>query len=370
MEPKLFTPGPLTTSRSVKEAMLVDLGSREPEFTDVVAVVRDELLALAGSSTRDGHEAVIVQGSGTFAIEALLSSAIPSSGRLLVIENGVYGARMLRIAEIHGIPTASLRCPSTRTPDLAALERLLAEADSITHVAVVHCETTSGILNPVDEIGEIVAAAGRRYLIDAMSSFGAVPLTFPSSGAAAIVSSSNKCIQGVPGFAFVLLTRELLDECEGRARTLTLDLHAQWKGLAANGQFRFTPPTHVLLAFARALEELAAEGGVSARNARYSALQARIATGMKELGFEAIVPTEHQSPILTTFREPESERYSFELFHAALKTRGCAIYPGKLEDTRAFRIGSVGDLTQEDAETLLRAVAQVCAELGIDRPQR
>ena len=365
-EPRLFTPGPLTTSRTVKEAMLVDLGSRATEFTDVIAKFRRQLLALAGVTKEAGFEAIPVQGSGTFGIEAMISSAIPSDGKLLVLANGVYGDRIDAIAKIHSIATSVLKTSDRVAPTPEEVASALAADPAITHVAAVHCETTTGILNPVEAIGKVVKDAGKEYLIDAMSSFGGIPLTFESSSADFIVSSSNKCIEGVPGFAFVLARRACLDECAGRARTMTLDLHAQWAALEKSGQFRFTPPTHVMLAFSRALDELEAEGGVAARTKRYSTNQQRLTEGMRALGFETVIPEEWQSPIITTFLDPTHPNYDFDALHGALKKRGCAIYPGKLSGGDAFRVGSVGQLFIEDIEHMLAAMEESLAELGIE----
>ncbi len=366
MDPKLFTPGPLTTSRTVKEAMLRDLGSRESEFIEIVAEVRSELLKLAGANpAAETHDCVIIQGSGTFGIESLISSAVPADGHILVLNNGVYGTRIETIAKIYGIPVTPLRTALDIPPTAEAVSQVLSADRSITHVAAVHCETTSGILNPVEEIGAAVRAAGRTYLIDAMSSFGGIPLTFEGSDADAIVSSSNKCIEGVPGFSFVLAKHDFLLDCAGSARTLSLDLHAQWAGLEKNGQFRFTPPTHVILAFAQALRELSAEGGVASRTKRYAENQRRIVEGMRALRFRTVLDREVQSPIITSFHQPNDPNYDFETFHDALARRGSAIYPGKLADIDAFRIGSVGQIHSADVDALLSAVAEAIEELGI-----
>src|SRR5215472_5097928 len=282
----LFTPGPLTTSAGVKGAMLRDAGSRDREFLQTVREIRDRLLRIGGAASPD-YECVLMQGSGTFAIESVISSAIPRDGRLLALVNGAYGRRIAQIARVHGIETLTLDIAENRriTPDAVA-ERLAA-LNGVTHVAVIHCETTTGILNPVEEIGAVVERAGAAYIVDAMSSFGAIPVDFAAARIDFLISSANKCIEGVPGFGFVLARRERILEAKGRARTLSLDLHAQRAGFEADGQFRFTPPTHALLAFYQALIELEAEGGVAGRAARYGANHATLMRGMAELGFAA-----------------------------------------------------------------------------------
>lgn len=361
----LFTPGPLTTSRTVKAAQLVDLGSRDRAFLDVVADVRVRLLALAGASQAAGYEAIPVQGSGTFALEAVVSSVVPPAARLLVATNGAYGRRLAAIASRHGIETHTTETPENEPLDPDAVARALASTGA-DHLAAVHCETTSGVMNPVVELGRVAAAAGATYLVDSMSAFGAVPVDLAELGADYLVSSANKAIEGVPGFAFVLARREALLASEGHARTVSLDLHAQWRGLEKDGQFRFTPPTHALLAFHRALLELEAEGGVAARGARYADLQRRLREGMAALGFREYVAREHQGPVITTFLELAHPAFSFEEFYARLHARDFVIYPGKVTDARAFRIGSIGRLFPADVTNLLAAIRDVLAEMGVE----
>ncbi len=359
----LFTPGPLTTSRTVKEAMLRDLGSRDQEFLGAVAEVRRRLLEVGGVAGR-GWEAVLVQGSGTYGLEAVLGSALPEEGKLLVLVNGAYGRRLVEMARRLRIPAVALEGPEDEQPDLAALDRALRADPLVSHVALVHCETSSGLVNPAEAVGEVVARHRRAFLLDAMSSFGAIPLDLPAAGVDFLVSSANKCIEGVPGFALVLARRERLLECDGRARSLSLDLHAQWKGLEADGQFRFTPPTHAVLAFLQALRELEAEGGVGARGARYRENQQLLVAGMERLGFLPFLPSPLQGPIITSFRTP-GPPFAFAAFAARLAERGFVIYPGKLTRADCFRIGSIGRLGPAEVRALLGAVAAVLQELGI-----
>jgi len=360
----LFTPGPLTTSRTVRQAMLRDLGSRDGEFIAVVREVRRALLAIGGAT--DAYEAVLVQGSGTFGIESVVSSAIPRGGKLLVIVNGAYGTRIARMAEVHGIERVVLTYPENALPDVAAVARALESDPRITHVAMVHSETTTGLVNPLEEVGRVIKKAKRVFIVDAMSSFGAIPIDLERASIDYVVSSANKCIEGVPGFSFVIARREPLLASEGSARSLSLDLHAQWRGLEKDGQFRFTPPTHAILAFHQALGELADEGGVAARGARYRACQQKLATGMQALGFAAYLPSEMQGPIITTFRHPAHPRFAFEAFYEGLSDRGFAIYPGKLTHAECFRIGSIGRIFESDVVNLLAAVRDVLAEMGVD----
>jgi len=302
---------------------------------------------------------VLMQGSGTFGLESVISSVIPREGRFLVLVNGAYGQRMAMIAERLGISTRLARWPENESPQPAAVQRLIEEEPSATHVAMVHCETTTGILNRVEEIARIVKATRREFIVDAMSSFGGVPLDLSKLQIDYLISSPNKCLEGVPGFCFVLARREPLEATKGRARSVSLDLLAQWEGLEANGQFRFTAPTHALLAFARALEELREEGGVAARAARYQANHETLRTGMRRLGFADYLPAEFQSNIITAFRYPNDPNFSFEVFYHRLRALGFLIYPGKLSQADCFRIGTIGRINEENVRDLVAAIDRV-----------
>ena len=364
----LFTPGPLSTSETVKRAMLRDLGSRDTEFLEVVRKIRQRLLEL-GQVAGGDYAAVLMQGSGTFAVESIISSVLPRDGRLLVLINGAYGHRMARISRTLGIATETLVFPEFLPVDPLAVRRTLTRDRAITHVGLVHCETTTGILNPLEEIGGVAKEHGRVLLVDAMSSFGGMPIDLAACGIDFLVSSANKCIQGVPGFGFALARRDLLVAAEGRARSLSLDLVAQWKGLESDGQFRFTPPTHVLLAFWQALEELAAEGGIAARAARYAANQKALLAGMTALGFDAYLQPEHQSSIITSFLYPAHPNFDFRQFYQRLSEQGLVIYPGKVSDADCFRIGTIGHLFPDDVRSLVAAIRRTLEVMQIDSPR-
>ena len=364
----LFTPGPLTTSAAVKAAMLRDAGSRDRDFLQTVREIRERLLAIGGATSPNNvgeYECVLMQGSGTFAIESVISSAIPREGKLLVLVNGAYGRRIAQMAHVHGIETETVDAPENRKISPEAVAERFAVSRGITHAAVIHCETTTGIVNPIEEIGAAVERAGAVYIVDAMSSFGAIPVDLSTARIDFLISSANKCIEGVPGFGFVLARRGRLLEAKGRARTLSLDLHAQWAGFESDGQFRFTPPTHALLAFHQALLELEAEGGVAGRSERYRANHTALMRGMAEVGFEAYLVPEDQSSIITTFRYPEHPRFRFEEFYARLSELGFIIYPGKLTAEPCFRVGTIGRLFPPDIEALLTAMRRVLGEMGV-----
>ena len=362
----LHTPGPLTTSATVKQAMLRDLGSRDSEFIALVAHIRRSLLAL-GKVDRRGYEAILLQGSGTFGIEAVLASVTPPNGHWLVLVNGAYGHRMVAINKTLGIRTTALECAEDEVVSPDAVAAALAREPTISHVAAVHCETTTGIFNPIEAIGAVVREAGKVYFVDAMSSFGAVPLNLAAAGVDYLVSSANKCIEGVPGFSFTLARKDALLATEGYARSVSLDLLAQWRGLESNGQFRFTPPTHALIAFAQALDELAAEGGVEGHAARYQRNFAMLSEGMRELGFREYLRPELQGYIINSYHYPRHPEFDFEAFYNRLNERGYVIYPGKLSQAECFRIGTIGRLFESDMWNLLAAIRETLRDLRIER---
>jgi 2-aminoethylphosphonate-pyruvate transaminase len=361
--PYLLTPGPLTTSDTVKQAMLRDWGSRDATFIAMNHEMRERLTDLVGASAT--HVCVPLQGSGTFAIEATISTLLPPSGHLLVLVNGAYGTRMVKIARVMGRKVSSLEWREDEQVDPASLDQRLSDDASITHVAVVHCETTSGILNPIDDVARVTTSHGRDLIIDAMSTFGALALDARRIDFTAVVASSNKCLEGVPGVGFAILHRDTLETCTGNAHSLSLDLFDQWRGFETNGQWRFTPPTHVVAAFCRALDEHAKEGGVAARGSRYAANHQILVDGMEELGFRCLLPREVQAPIIVTFLEPADAHYKFEEFYERLRDHGFLIYPGKLTVADSFRIGCIGHLGEEQMRDAVEAVRAVVQEMGV-----
>lgn len=363
----LFTPGPLTTSLSVKQAMLHDAGSWHFEFHAVVRKIRDKLLALAQVDAAN-FECVFMQGTGTFGVEAVLGSTIPPTGKLLILINGAYGERMLQMANCLRIPNVALRSAEDRPPNLDQVESSLASDPPITHVAMVHCETTTGILNPIESVGQIAARHGKVFIVDAMSSFGAVPIDFEVSHIDYLISSANKCIEGVPGFSFVIANRSNLMGCDGYARSLSLDLVAQLKYMEKTSQFRYTPPTHSILAFAQALKELDQEGGVSARAARYQRNHQTLLREMRAIGFKSYLPADLQSYIITSFHYPPDPNFTFMDFYRRLSDHGFIIYPGKISQVDLFRIGSIGRIFESDIQALVRAISATLAEMNVTMP--
>ncbi len=358
----LLTPGPLSTSPSVRRAMLRDWCTWDDDYNQgVVQVIRRELVSVATSCADAGQKytATLMQGSGTFCVESAVGTAVPRDGKLLVIANGAYGRRIAKIAEVLGIEHVMHDSGELAPPDLQRLARTLAEDARISHVAAVHGETTTGMLNPLSEIARMVRDARRVLIVDAMSTFGGVPVDIDELGIQWIISSANKCLQGVPGFGFVIARRSELEGCKGRARSLSLDLYDQWHAMEhGGGKWRFTSPTHTVRALAQAITELHEEGGVAARNRRYVENQRILVDGMEALGFRCVLPRHFQSPIITAFHNPESPGYKFSEFYQQLKKRGFVIYPGKVTDLDTFRIGTIGHVFPDDIRRLLVAVKE------------
>lgn len=360
----LFTPGPLTTQQSVKGKMLQDMGSRDSEFIEIVREIRESLLQLGGVKKAEGYECILMQGSGTFGIESVISSVAAETDKLLILVNGAYGKRIATMAGIHGIHYHVLESPENSQPDPALLDNYLREHKDISHVVLVHCETTTGIINELPKISPVVKRHRKTFILDAMSSFGAVNVNMKKEGIDFLISSSNKCIEGVPGFSFILAEKTELLKSEGKARSLSLDLFAQWKGLEQNGQFRFTPPVQVLLAFQEALKELKAEGGVEARGKRYAENNRILLEGMSKMGFEMYLDPRDAGYIITTFLYPSHKAFDFELFYQLLNKKGQVIYPGKLSEANCFRIGNIGQIFAKDIEHFLEVVKEVKEEMG------
>lgn len=364
-EPYLLTPGPLTTSYAVKQAMLRDWGSWDGDFRAMTAEMRRLLLTLTGDKNEE-FDCVPMQGSGTFAVEAMLGSFLPRDSKTLVLVNGAYGQRIAQtldyLGRAHTVIDKGDYMPPRGTEVAAALD-----ADpAITHVIIVHCETSSGILNPVHEISEIVYAKGRKLLIDSMSAFGAISLDVNEIRYEAMVSSANKCIEGVPGFGFIIARKSELEAAKGRSHSLSLDVHAQWAHLSKTGQWRYTPPTHVVAAFLVALRQHEVEGGVAGRGARYARNRDVMVAGMRELGFETLLKDRWLSPIIVTFFNPAHPDFSFERFYELMKDKGFIIYPGKLTVVDSFRVGCIGRMDEHVMHRVVKAAGESLRELGVD----
>ena len=358
---KLLTPGPLTTTDSVKQEMLFDHCTWDDDYKSITQDIRKKLLELAHVS-EDEYTVVLMQGSGTFGVEAVLSSVIANDDKLLIVANGAYGERMVDIAEHAGICHVVYNEVYYKVPDAQKVAEILDNDPSITHVSMVHSETTSGILNDIEAVAKAVKARNRTMIVDAMSSFGGVDIPVGEWGIDFIISSANKCIQGVPGFSFIIADREKLIASKGKARSLSLDLYDQWETMNKDGKWRFTSPTHVVLAFSQALKEMEEEGGIPARSRRYTENNKLLIQKMAELGIHPYIDAEHQGPIITTFYYPENHTFSFTEMYTYIKERGYAIYPGKVTEADTFRIGNIGEIYRDDILKLMEIITEFLRE--------
>lgn len=350
----LLTPGPLTTTATVREAMAFDVPTRDTGYSELVQSIREELVNIASESA-DEYTAVLIQGSGTYAVESMITGAVGRDERLLIAVNGAYGERMAEIAHKAGIPHETVVFEEDEAVDAEKVKAKL-EQDGFTHLAVIHLETTTGIINPVDELGAICGELGIVFLCDSMSSFGSIPFDMKKSGIHFMAASSNKCLQGVPGIGFVIFRKDMAQSCIGKGASLSLNLYEQYMFMEkSKGGFRFTSPTHVILGFAQALKELRDEGGVKARNGRYTDNQKRLSDGMQELGFSLFLDKNVQSPVITTFIQPDG--FDFESMYGFLKDNGFYIYPGKLTKKQTFRIGTIGNVFPQDISRLLGLIS-------------
>jgi len=362
-DPLLLTPGPLTTGKRVKEVMVHDWGSRDAAFLKINSEVLTRLPEIVNGA--GDYVTVPMQGSGTFAVEAMLTTFVPPGGTVLMLINGAYGHRAKKILDIARRGVVVHETPEDTPPDLAAVERILKDTPAITHIFTVHCETTSGVLNPIADIGALARKYRKSYLIDSMSAFGALPLDARAIQPDAVAASSNKCIEGVPGLGFVICRKVALENTAGNATTLVLDLHDQWKNFEKTGQYRFTPPIHVIVSFHQALMEFFEEGGQPGRGKRYAENCKVLIDGMRALGFEPLLSDNLQAPIIVTFRMPADPRFKFQEFYDRLKERGYVIYPGKLTVADSFRIGCIGRLYPDHMRGALAAIRDILDELGV-----
>ncbi len=349
---KLLTPGPLTTTDTVKKEMLFDHCTWDDDYKAITQEIRAKLLKLAHVSEEE-YTAILMQGSGTFGVESVITSVIGADEKLLICANGAYGERMEDIVKHADIPYVIYQEHYDRVPDAGKVAEILENDPQITHVSMVHSETTSGILNDIESVSRVVKAHGKTMIVDAMSSFGGVDIPVADWGIDFIISSANKCIQGVPGFSFIIANKEKLIASKGKARSLSLDLYDQWETMNKDGKWRFTSPTHVVLAFAQALRELEEEGGIEARNKRYTDNNRLLISEMEKLGIKPYIDSEHQGPIITTFLYPENHSFSFSQMYEYIKDRGYAIYPGKVTEADTFRIGNIGEIYEDDIRKLM-----------------
>jgi 2-aminoethylphosphonate-pyruvate transaminase len=367
-DPILLTPGPLTTSLATKTAMLRDWGSWDSNFNAVTAAVRRKLMGVIDGG--DTHVCVPLQGSGTFAVEAAVNTLVPRDGHLLVLVNGAYGKRLARLTQMMGRKLTTFEAGEDEPITTDDVESMLAADASITDVALIHCETSTGIENPLREIATLVQSLGRRLIVDAMSSFGALPIDARQVPFDALIAASGKCVEGPPGMGFVFARKAALERAAGNCTSLALDLHDQWVYMEKTTQWRFTPPTHVVVALDAALDEFLEEGGQPARLARYQRNCAALVDGMAELGFEPFLDPAIQAPIIVTFHAPADPRYTFTEFYERVRDKGFILYPGKLTQVETFRVGCIGAIGPDEMRHAVHAVRDTLREMGIRQVRR
>ncbi|AZF22125.1 2-aminoethylphosphonate--pyruvate transaminase [Pseudomonas sp. R3-52-08] len=361
--PILLTPGPLTTSNRTRQAMMVDWGSWDERFNQLTASVCEQLLAIIQGAER--HHCVPLQGSGTFAVEAAIGTLVPRNGKVLVLVNGAYGKRLAKICEVLGRAFSTFETREDEPTAAADVDRLLHADTAITHVALIHCETSTGILNPLAQIAEVVKRHGKRLIIDAMSSFGALPIDAREVPFDALIAASGKCLEGVPGMGFVFVEKTALAASRGHSHSLAMDLFDQHHYMVQTGQWRFTPPTHVVAALHEALLQYHEEGGLSARYQRYATNCQTLLDGMAELRLRSFLPAAIQAPIIVTFHAPKDPRYQFREFYERVKAKGFLLYPGKLTQVETFRVGCIGQVDAAGMQAAVNAIAQVLQDMNV-----
>ena len=361
--PILLTPGPLTTSIRTRQAMLVDWGSWDRDFNQLTASVCEQLLAIIDGSA--SHHCVPLQGSGTFAVEAAIGTLVPRDGKVLVLINGAYGQRLAKICKVLGRSYSTFETAEDQPTTASDVDRLLAADPAVTHVALIHCETSTGILNPLPEIAQVIKRHGKRLIIDAMSSFGALPIDAREIPFEALIAASGKCLEGVPGMGFVFAEKAALAAAEGNAHSLAMDLYDQHAYMAKTGQWRFTPPTHVVAALHEALQQYNEEGGLPARHQRYADNCKTLLDGMAAIGLRSFLPADIQAPIIVTFHAPSDTRYQFKDFYERVKAKGFILYPGKLTQVETFRVGCIGVVGADGMQAAVNAVAEVLREMEV-----
>jgi 2-aminoethylphosphonate-pyruvate transaminase len=359
----LLTPGPLTTTLRTKLAMLRDWGSWDAEFNAVTARVRKSLLKVLHAE--DTHVVVPLQGSGTFSVEASVATLVPKDGHVLVLDNGAYCKRAAKLTSMMGRKCTIMSFDEAEPVSPQALEQKLAEDKSVTHVVMIHCETGAGIWNPLQQVADVCAKHGKGLIVDAMSSFGALPIDARETKFDALIAASGKCLEGVPGMGFVFIRKAVLDKCAGNSQSLAMDLHDQYVYMEKTGQWRFTPPTHVVVALAEAIAQFEEEGGQPARLARYQRNYETLIDGMSRLGFLPFLDPKVQAPIIVTFHAPGDSRYDFKSFYESAKKRGFVLYPGKLTQVETFRVGCIGAIGPNEMEQAVEAVAHTLEDMGI-----
>jgi len=352
----LLNPGPVTTTDTVKQALVVaDICHREVEFTDLMQGVRMDLLKVVNADPEQ-YTSILFAASGTGAVEACLSSVLASEKKVLIINNGPYGQRMLDIARRYHIPSLEYQVDYDQPIAITEIELLLIQNNNIGAVAMVHHETSSGILSSLRPIGELCHKYGCEFIVDAMSSFAGVDIDVEREHIDYIISSANKCLQGMPGLAFVIAKKSALMQSKGRARSFYFDLHQQFYALETQREMPFTPPVQIIYALRQALNEFLAET-LSGRIERYQRNYELLIKGFAKLGFTCLTPEDRASHLLAIIRFPGDQSYNFDEFHDYLFAAGFTIYPKKLSIPNTFRVACLGAIEPQDILRFFQSVA-------------
>jgi 2-aminoethylphosphonate aminotransferase len=354
----LLNPGPATTTDSVKLAMIVpDICPREQEFVNVIDEIRAGLLEIVKADADD--TCILLTGSGTAAMDATINSVVPPGKKVFIINNGVYGERMVQIARAYNIEHLDYEIPWTQVPDIKQIRDILKGDSRISHIAFIHHETTTGLLNPMREIGEMAHSLGKLVIVDTISSFAGIPINFKSDHIDFLMSTSNKCIQGMAGVSFVICKKSEIEKSKDfPIRSLYLNLFKQYDYFRKHGEMQFTPPVQVLYALRQAIIEFIREGGDERHNRYYNSWKVLIA-GLEDIGLDLLLDRNIQSHILTTIVEPKDPNYSFQKLHDLLNERGFTIYPGKAGKDKTFRIANMGAIDSTDMKNFVMCLKEV-----------
>jgi len=361
----LLNPGPATTTDTVKNSLLVpDICPREKEFGELMKRVMKKLVDVIHGGPE--YTSVIFTGSGTAAIEACITSVVPHDKKIFIINNGAYGKRMVQIAKINKIDCIHYEEAVNKEINLNSIESFLKQNKrEISHLAIVHHETTTGMLNPVNEICKISNSFGIECIVDAMSSYAGIPINIKEMNADFLISSSNKCIQGMAGLSFVISRVSSLDKLNNiPPRSLYLDLLGQFQSLKKTNQMRFTPAVQIFYALEQALNEYFEETAIR-RYERYKNSYDVLIRGLKDLGFKLYLPDHLHSKLLTTIYEPTNSAYSFNEMHDYLYEKGYTIYPGKCNNENTFRIANIGQIDQTDIIGFIEKLEAYLIKYGI-----
>ena len=361
-EYKLLTPGPITTSDTVKQAMMVDHCTWDNDYNEVIMDIQSRILDIAHCD-REIYTCVLMSGSGTYANEAVISTVLGQGDKLLLVESGVYGARLGILADYAGKTYTSYKLLYEKEQDIENIERILKEDSEISHIVMVHVESTFGFENDLTGISALAKKYGKSLIVDAMSSFGALDFNVQELGIDYLITTPNKALEAVPGLAIVICRNEDIEGCEGNAGTLSLNLYQQYLSMSKH-KFRFTSPTHNVLALQQALHELEAEGGVSERHQRYLRINRMMADMMKKYKISRFRENEYQSVILNCF-SLDGQPYEFEDLYNFFRANGYEMYPGRMTSENTFRIGNIGSISEADVEALDKLMAKFCSERNI-----